>query len=55
MENLVYLLGPLGCAAGMVVCMAMMARDARRHDEAKPGAVQDPALPQGEGIAAEDG
>lgn len=31
MDKLVYLLlGPLGCAAGMAVCMAMMARGRRR-------------------------
>ena len=30
MEYLTYLLGPLGCAIGMVVLMALMARGTRR-------------------------
>jgi len=30
MRYLGYLLGPLGCALGMVVCPAMMARSQRR-------------------------
>ena len=34
MDKLLYLLGPLGCAAGMVVCMAMMNRGSRRHEAA---------------------
>jgi hypothetical protein len=39
MDKLLYLLGPLGCAVMMVVCMAMMARgmrgqkDADQHDD----------------------
>ena len=36
-----YLLGPLGCALGMVVCMAMMARSHRRR-------ATDPRPAQGE-------
>ena len=31
MEYLAYLLGPLGCALGMVVLMALMARGMRRR------------------------
>lgn len=30
MDNLLYLLAPIGCAAMMAVCMAMMARGMRR-------------------------
>ena len=36
MNNLLYLLGPLGCAAMMAVCMAMMARGMRRGGNAEP-------------------
>lgn len=38
MDKLVYLLlGPLGCVAGMAVCMALMARGRRRAEaEAQP-------------------
>ena len=36
MNNLLYLLGPLGCAALMAVCMAMLARGMRRGGSAEP-------------------
>lgn len=33
MNNLVYLLAPIGCAVLVAVCMAMMARGMRRNNE----------------------
>jgi cytochrome c biogenesis protein CcmG/thiol:disulfide interchange protein DsbE len=43
MEYLLYLLAPLGCALGMVVCMAVMARASRRR-ETQPGPVESEEL-----------
>lgn len=31
MDKIIYLIGPVGCAVGMVVCMAMMGRGMRRR------------------------
>jgi hypothetical protein len=51
MKYLGYLLGPLGCALGMVVCMVMMARGNRRRatdpgpEEAGEGTAAGPATP----------
>ncbi|HUP85291.1 MAG TPA: hypothetical protein VM143_06460 [Acidimicrobiales bacterium] len=37
MDNLFYLVGPLGCAVMMAACMAMMARGMRRDGPAEQG------------------
>ena len=52
MRYLGYLLGPLGCALGMVVCMAIMARRNRRRgtsagpEQAEEGTALGPATPE---------
>ena len=42
MDNLVYLVGPVGCAVAMVVCMAMMARGMHgRHTQVAPAPAEE--------------